>query len=202
MDLNVCPKCNAVKIGSKWYSQDMFESAIHRTVIANIEKSENITDFDCKLSVEKSYEQCAVKAEINFSIGKISATRLLCTKIRLKRISCDMCSKFYGGYYEAIVQIRATRRKLGTDEIIDIENFVDAQLACTKDVFVSKHEYRDGGIDLYLSDKRFAKALAQKLSKKLGATFKQSAKLHTRKCGKNVYRMTYLVRIRSKTEME
>ena len=40
--------------------------------------------------------------------------------IRIKKDVCNICSKKFGGYHEAIIQIRANNRNLDNEEIIKI----------------------------------------------------------------------------------
>lgn len=91
-------------------------------------------------------------------------------------------------YYEAIIQIRPK------DE--EILNFVDNQIKKRKNVFISKIVEKRFGVDVYISDQRFARSLGKKLKDKFKGELKTSRKLHTRDKmkSKNVYRVTVCFR--------
>ena len=92
-------------------------------------------------------------------------------------------------YYEAIIQLRPADEK--------VVAFVRGQLE-ERGAFISKEEKLKTGIDLYVSDQRFARALSKKLKKKFGGEVKLTRKLHTisKSSGKPLYRVTVLFRLK------
>lgn len=93
-------------------------------------------------------------------------------------------------YYEAIIQIRPAKE--------EILNFIKKRIEERKGVFVSKIEELKTGVDLYISDQRFARALASKLRKTFKGEVKLTRKLHTvsKRTGKKLYRVTVLFRLK------
>lgn len=93
-------------------------------------------------------------------------------------------------YYEAIIQIRPADKK--------VLDFVRNQIEKRKNVFVSKIEEFKYGVDIYISDQRFARALGKRLKKVFGGEVKLSRKLHTvsKSSGKKLYRVTVLFRLK------
>ena len=91
-------------------------------------------------------------------------------------------------YYEAIMQIRPGDKK--------VLEYINKQIEKRENVFISKIEELKTGVDLYLSDQRFARALGKRLKKVFGGEVKLSRKLHTvsKKTGKILYRVTVLFR--------
>jgi nonsense-mediated mRNA decay protein 3 len=88
-------------------------------------------------------------------------------------------------YFEAILQLR--------DVSSEVEDFVyegiqDAAIPVAKEVKVKN------GVDLFLADVRFTKALGKKLQDKFGGQILSSASLFGRKDGKEIYRTTILFR--------
>ena len=93
-------------------------------------------------------------------------------------------------YYEAIIQIRPA-----TKEILD---FIKKKIEERKGVFVSKMEELKTGVDLYVSDQRFARALSKQLKRTFRGEVKLTRKLHTvsKSSGKKLYRVTVLFRLK------
>ena len=73
-------------------------------------------------------------------------------------------------YYEAKIQLRPASEK--------ILDFVNNQIKERKGVFISKIDKLKTGVDIYISDQRFAQALGKKLKKVFGGELKLSRKLH------------------------
>jgi len=97
-------------------------------------------------------------------------------------------------YYEAILQLRPDN-----DEV---RRFVVNRLKERKNLFISKAVKTKTGVDLYLSDQRFARALGKKLKKSFKGKLIMSRTLHTRnkQTSKNVYRVTVCFRLDEKQE--
>jgi len=93
-------------------------------------------------------------------------------------------------YFEAIIQIRPKKK-----EVLD---FVVEKIKERKNVFVSKTVELKTGIDFYVSDQRFARALSKQLKKRFNGEVKLTRKLHTvsKKNGKRLYRVTVLFRLK------
>lgn len=91
-------------------------------------------------------------------------------------------------YYEAIIQIRPKDR-----EIFD---FLIKQIEDRKNVSISKIVEKKYGNDIYISDKKFARTLGERLKKRFKGELKTSRKLHTRDRikSKDVYRVTVCFR--------
>lgn len=92
-------------------------------------------------------------------------------------------------YYEAIIQIRPADEK--------VLSFVRKQIE-ERGAFISKEERLKTGVDIYMSDQRFARALSKRLKIRFGGEVKLTRKLHTvsKKTGKNLYRVTVLFRLK------
>ena len=50
------------------------------------------------------------------------------TIVRMKKDVCDVCSKRFGGYHEAIVQVRTDKRNLTEEELIEHANIMIGDL--------------------------------------------------------------------------
>ncbi len=88
-------------------------------------------------------------------------------------------------YYEAILQLRNTQQ--------DVMDFVEVEIA-RAGIPVTKVVELKQGLDYYLADNNFTKALGKKLQQQFGGELLSSASLHTRKNNKDLYRVTILFR--------
>ena len=102
-------------------------------------------------------------------------------------------------YYEAIIQVRPESAAMGEALMEEIKSYVrsrvGSQANATEGCFLSKEEEVHGGVDFYVSSNALARAIARELAKKFGGTIGSSPRLHGMVRGKEVYRVTYIVRI-------
>lgn len=92
------------------------------------------------------------------------------------------------GYYQAVIQIRPRDK--------EILNYVRNQIKKKKGVEISKEVFYKYGIDIYVTDQKFARNLGQKLKKVFKGELKITKSIHTkdRLTSKEVYRGTILFR--------
>lgn len=92
-------------------------------------------------------------------------------------------------YYEAIIQLRPFDEKL--------YNFVLERIKERENAFISKEVEIKTGVDIYVSDQRFARALGKKLKNTFKGKLILSRTLHTRnrQTSREVYRVTVCFRL-------
>jgi nonsense-mediated mRNA decay protein 3 len=122
--------------------------------------------------------------------------------VRIKRTTCDICSRAAGGYYEAILQIRSDQRTFSKPELTTLRETVEHLVGQQQDsgkrgLFITDFEEKREGLDFFLSDKGTAFSIAKKIQEQYGGEFKQSAATAGMKDSRQLFRMTYLVRIPS-----
>src|SRR2546421_6936374 len=118
-------------------------------------------------------------------------------RVRIKPSLCDSCQKQRGRYYEGILQVRGEDRELTSGEARALRAFVVARVDRTEssEAFVSRIEEIHGGLDFYLSKNALAKGIARDVAGSFGGTVSASPKLYGQKEGREVYRVTALVRL-------
>ena len=89
-------------------------------------------------------------------------------------------------YFEGTLQIRGISALL--EEFVETE----IQRAENQGVYLSKRVPHKNGYDYFLSSNKFCLQMGQILKKNFGGEMKISKTLHTRKGGKDVFRMTVL----------
>lgn len=190
--ISKCPHCLAIKYQKNWISEDSVEDNLKDFVKFNKEAKETKIIIDKKNSDEKE-----IKLMIYGKINGLDFFEKHSTEFIIKSNSCDICNKKFGNYYEAIIQFRANGRDLTKIEVRKAREIVYNNISILKDreAFISKERKVRGGIDFYISTTSTANILVNYLLKEFGGKHSKSPKLVGRKDGREVYRITYLVRI-------
>jgi len=199
--LLTCAHCGSVVIGKRWMEprpleEELAEAAKRATNVGDVEGADIVLGVKVKLLNDNNAD-AEVTATIMF--GKKSITQTAKTRVRIRRMVCERCSKIHGKYFEAVLQVRASGRKLSDDELRDIAANVH-ELASdkgksTREEFISKEEVVDGGLDFQLGTIYRAKAIAKALASHFGGKITESSKLAGNKLGKELFRVTFLVRL-------
>ena len=197
--LPMCPHCGGFKYKNTWTNEILTD--VLRRIIKNTFKIKNeLKKIDinpvCK-ETTKGYD-CIVY--ISGLIGDKEITEEHKLSVKLEKTSCDVCSKQFGGYHEAIIQIRTDSRKLSNIEKEDIINSVIDQVEELKSkgnraLFISDIAKEHGGVNFFISDKQTAYSITKKLKEKYGGEIKKSSKNIGMKDSKQINRMTYLLRL-------
>lgn len=121
-------------------------------------------------------------------------------EIRFSNSICDTCSMMSGGYYEAILQIRADSRPVNEDEERSIAEFVTERTisaygrdsrAFIVDVINDKY-----GVDFYIGSEHLCRLIAEEIESLYLAERKDNYKLVSQeRGGKGKYRITILLRL-------
>ncbi len=199
LDVTVCAHCDRVDVGGRWERTGL-EEALPALLEARVPvdaraarhaftvTSRREDDRNLLLSVVLTADLHGLPAEERFQV-----------RVRVKRGVCPTCSRQRGQYFEAILQLRATGRPVRGDERDRLLAFVDAAIARRtakgEELFISKVEDVRGGPDVYLSSNAAARSLARELADAFRGTVGASPKIFGRKLGKDLYRVTYVVRL-------
>jgi len=118
-------------------------------------------------------------------------------RLRIRPGICETCQKQRGRYYEGILQVRGDGRGLTPKELREVRTFVAARVDRADDPtsFVSRIEEEHGGLDFYVSTNALGKNLAREISETFGGSVSSSPKLFGQRGGKELYRVTSLVRL-------
>lgn len=188
VELEKCGKCMRFRFGREWVLVDEAK-ALERGVF------ENLTVFpDFKVeSVEILRGSVVIVGDVYGA--RVSVTIPL--SFRIRTITCPRCSRESGGYYEAIVQIRAQNRSLRREELEKAREIVKIVLNESKGEkdFLLKFEETKAGVDFYFGSRKIGEKVSKMIADALGGSVLRSKKLHTRVDGRDVYRFTFLVRL-------
>lgn len=199
VDLRLCAHCSSMETRRGWEDVGSVREAVERAVeeALVLPKDSKLSDMRVRLE-QKDEHNLQATVDIALTAHGTEFTRALKTVVRLKRGSCDECSKQQGKYYEAILQVRGPGRSLPEGVQADVERLVrdrvGAMRRSSREVFISKVEHVRGGLDFYFSTVSSARSVARELQERMCAEFKESSSLWGRREGRDIYRMTFMVR--------
>ncbi|MPW38975.1 Nonsense-mediated mRNA decay NMD3 like protein [Thermococcus sp. 101 C5] len=141
-----------------------------------------------------------VKARIHEMQKELHHEKKMLT-VYVRQTVCPRCQKFLGGYFEAILQVRAEDRVLTKEEKDEIsklvEEKVDEIMKRDRMGFIQDTIEKEEGIDFYMGSTSAARKLAQMIRDKYGGSISEAYQLvgQDRMTSKEVYRTSVSVRI-------
>ena len=124
IDLPVCPHCNSYKYKNTW-TTELFGDVIKRVIKNTFQISRELQKMDINTDCKESKDGMSCKVLISGYLGDIEISEEHELLVRLKNTVCDICSKRFGGYHEAIVQIRSGNRNLAKNKLKEIITAVE-----------------------------------------------------------------------------
>lgn len=121
--------------------------------------------------------------------------------IKIKYTVCKRCSKQFGGYYEAVLQIRRDGRHLTKEEtesyVEEVGSLASREIEKNPMAFITQVLMKKEGVDFQLGSLKFAKKLARTLQQSHGGGYSESYRLtgFDRQAGKERYRTTIAFRL-------
>lgn len=205
LDVELCAHCDARHVGNHWVDPDegeplewIRESAVRAALKVHVE----VTNVDIVVEeAPQDDKHFRTTARLTGSVEGVPVSVSREITVRMRRSVCDRCSRMFGGYYAAIIQLRATGRDVTDFEIKRAHRLVGDELdrqraSGNRESFLTKSGAVPGGFDYYFGDIEGTRGVARLLAEKLGATWEEHAKLAGRQLGVDLYRVTFLVRIR------
>ncbi|AHL21728.1 60S ribosomal export protein NMD3 [Thermococcus nautili] len=121
--------------------------------------------------------------------------------VYVRQTVCPRCQKFLGGYFEAILQVRAEGRPLSEEERKAIgklvEEKVDEIMRKDRMGFIQDTIEKEEGLDFYMGSTSSARKIAQAIRERFGGTISEAYELVglDRQTSREVYRTSVSVRI-------
>jgi len=194
LDIVMCPHCHAIKFGGKWERVPINE-AIKRIVDKNLKFLYEHDSYSLACNYDSTEGEFEVEVDVNVKYRDLNVTEHHVVRFELRYESCPRCNRYYGNYFEAILQLRGLRKEEQFEVLEYAHNRVAYHSRKNEDLFLTKEVEKKEGWDLYLSDKKEAKKIARELCHKYGASLKESPQIAGRKDGQDIYRITYAVRL-------
>jgi len=194
IDVIMCKRCGKSIDRNKWAPNESIDSMIVRAVNASIRPDKDtLVKVDYKPFVlgGKTTVPVTIAAEKTVSDKNIK-TSVQANVVILPQV-CDSCSRLSGSYYEAIIQIRGSEEK--QEELLEL---VKAKVNQYKDSnqysFITKTVKMKCGTDVYIGSSKAAQKIEQEAKKAYNVSTKITASIHGMKDGKEIIRLTVLLR--------
>ncbi len=199
----LCPTCGARKVGEHWERAGASPTLLtaedltpHLRVLPDVAvrrvRWEEVSDDP----ILREYHG---EADVRFRGTERTAGFVL--RLKVQHRTCPECSRRSGRFFTAILQLRGPegRQRLRAPELrAALERPFDAIVAETPKAWRQALSWKEAlpeGWDYFLTDTTHARALARHLKSRLGATLTESATLWGRKDGRDVYRVTFCLRL-------
>ncbi|MEM3852134.1 MAG: 60S ribosomal export protein NMD3 [Methanomassiliicoccales archaeon] len=196
VDISICGSCGKVKEGKNWLNEDKDEF-IKRAVLKQLHLPENITLLGSSLEVRDA--QHSGMAELHLLIGMhgLEKEEKYALRLNIDGSSCPGCSKRSGHYYEAVIQVRGFQKE--REEVLQnvlrhLEE-ISHKHEAKQGFFISSVKLERGGIDIQMSSNSIGAEVARELAVFYGVKMKATKKLYGRREGRELYRMTFLIRL-------
>ncbi len=197
-----CPSCGAIKQVNTWTDNERDRAELARELAATaVHFHPDVRKPSMVISVEDN--------TLNRSTATIMLKGLLyntpvegtCSvELIWHKEQCDRCNRISGSYYEGIVQVRADGRPPGTFELqmsAGIAQQVEDSLQAGGErlSFISDMNETREGLDITVGSQHIGSLISQGIIAQLGGRVTTHPKLVGEKNGRQLYRITYSVRL-------
>ncbi|HQD26080.1 MULTISPECIES: 60S ribosomal export protein NMD3 [Methanoculleus] len=197
-----CPVCDSQKRGKTWSDLQMpREDLIAELAVSATSIHEDAKDIRVTVrSQETGPNRTTCTVEVEATMYGVPVKETCETEIIWQKESCDRCSRISGGYYEGIVQVRATNRKINAYErevAARIAEQVEESLQQSGDrfSFISDLQDTKDGVDITVGTQHLGLEISRMITGALGGRFTTHPKLVGEKEGRALYRITYSIRL-------
>ncbi|MEA2052332.1 MAG: 60S ribosomal export protein NMD3, partial [Euryarchaeota archaeon] len=190
ISVSICRTCGCYFKGNERTSiEAVVEATIRKEIWKKYGCDSEVEIKEIKTGDKRAHVVLIVKAELR----GLQLTENGELEVVLKRESCERCNRISGGYYAGIVQIRADDRIPTDDELAIAEKVARSSLI--EPDFISKEVLLKEGLDIYVSSMDCGRRISNAIVRRFGGSYSKSQKLYGRKDGRNVYRISFSVRM-------
>lgn len=197
-----CPSCGATKQVNTWsdtnrekdeLAPDLARSAVHFHPDV---KKRSIAVSVRDISPNRSKAHLEIKGTLyGQQMEKTCTVDLVWHKEQ-----CDRCNRITGSYYEGIVQVRADGRALSPFELQAAANIAEQtentlQEGGERLSYVSDMTENRDGLDVTVGSQHIGLLIVQNITAQLGGRYTTHPKLVGEKNGRQIFRITFLVRL-------
>lgn len=198
----LCPQCGAREVGKHWErsgastllgSEDLGRFLVpdEETAIRGVEWQETGSNPMLK----------TLLGDVHVRFRGLEQVVPVEFTVRLVHRTCPDCSRRSGHYYTALVQLRGPEngsRRSPAQLRERLAEIWDATMSSARSDWRAQHswtERRPEGWDHYFTETLAARNVARLFKERFGAELKESASLYGRKDGRDLYRVTFAVRL-------
>lgn len=203
IEVQICSHCNSKLEEGKWSDEFIPEDEIiYRALERNIKIADEVSNEIINLEIDQikgTIAECYV--EVTGEVHGVRIDETHDTQVKIKKTVCPTCSKIQAGYYETVIQFRADKREIKTEEYTKADEVVERTLI--KQAKVDKLAYcpqiakLKEGYDYYIGSFKTGKKVAEALKEEFGGIIKESPRLisEDKSTGKGLYRIWISLRI-------
>ena len=203
IEVQISSHCNSKLEEGKW--SDEFipeEEIIFRALERNVEVADEVSDENVSLEIKQikgTIATCGVEIVGNVHGTEIEESHE--TEVKILKTVCPTCSKIQSGYYESVIQFRADKREIRSEEYDKADEIVERTLIkqSKKDklAYCPQIARLKEGRDYYIGSLKSGKKVAEALTEEFGGVIKESPRLisEDKSTGKGLYRIWISVRI-------
>lgn len=201
LHVRICSGCGAYFHKNRWEDIGNIEDTVLKAVDNSLYIHSEAVDVEVYLVPREITPYIyVVRAEVNAVVRGEPIHAEAETEVRIQRTACDMCSRESGGYFEAIIQIRAAGRFPTEEEkkrcsAIAREAMETMRKKGDRLAFISYVQEQKEGVDLYMGSMNASRQVCRLIISELGGSFSESPTLVGMKDGKNLYRVTFAMRL-------
>jgi len=201
LHVSICSNCGAYFHKGRWENIGNLEyvlvSAVENVLQIHIEAKDVKVSLEPKEITPYVY---IVRVDVDAVINEEIVHAVGETEVRIQRRACDMCSRESGGYFEAIIQIRAAGRYPTEKESRHCSALASRVIETMKKkgdrlAFISEVREKKEGLDLYIGSMNVGRQICRLIISELGGSFAESPTLLGMRDGKNIYRITFAIRL-------
>ncbi len=198
----ICPTCGARKEAGGWSDLQIERDELARQLITRtIRLHPDLRDIRIVIALDEiSANRSRAECRVCGTLFGVQVEGACGTEVEWKREQCDRCCRISGSYYEGVVQVRATGRRPSAREMEET-----TRIACAVEAsmiesgerlsFISRFEEHRDGIDITVGSQRLGSEIAAAICRDLGGRFTTHPKLVGEKAGRQVFRITYSLRL-------
>jgi nonsense-mediated mRNA decay protein 3 len=197
-----CPSCGATKLVNTWtdnergkdeLGQELARSAVHFHKDVKMPVIEGRVD---DITLNRSRATMTVRG----TLYKTPVEGACSTEIIWHKEQCDRCNRISGSYYEGVVQVRAEGRIPSTFELetsAQIAQQIEDSLQAGGErlSFINDMNIIHDGIDIIIGSQHIGMLICKGIVAQLGGRYTTHPKLVGEKNGRQLYRITYSMRL-------
>jgi nonsense-mediated mRNA decay protein 3 len=205
--VTLCANCGARKIGQHWERRGASPTFLGAEDLAPLLSVHPEVGIRTTRWQERTGEtnQRLYEGEVDVRFRGTERTVAVELPVRVKVQTCPECSRRTGRFFTAVIQLRGPNERLRGSPRAMKERLIAAfdglypeMKADWKRAFSWREELPEGW-DFYILDTLAARSAARFAKTRLHATLTESATLWGRKNGKDVYRVTFCLRVPDST---
>ncbi len=197
-----CPSCGAMKRVNTWTDTEQTRAEIAPDLARSaVHFHEDVRKAAIEVGIENlTTNRSRAHLKIRALLYKKPVEAACTVEIVWHKEQCDRCNRISGSYYEGVVQVRADGRALSTFEsqmASSIAQEVEDSLQAGGErlSFISDVAPNRDGVDITIGSQHIGQMISQRIVTQLGGRYTTHPKLVGEKNGRQLYRITYSVRL-------